>query len=499
MSTFLLLPICLSALVGVILLVWSLIDHIKGKDEYHEERLPLIHAVSIGTLCITAILTVITCFSDNQQAILFHLAQNMPVMLKIDDLGKFFALTVTLIWVPVGIYSTAYLKHEGNEKRFLGFYLLLYSVLLGINFSGNLVTMYFFYELMTLVSFPMVLHNGSREAIMASLKYLFYSMCGAYMGLFGIFFLNRYLDNLSFQAGGHMTNAILERNPQLILIAIFVMILGFSVKAGMFPLHAWLPTAHPVAPSPASAVLSGIIVKCGVLAIIRVIFYIVGPTILVGTWVNTALLTLSLITVFMGSLLAFREPVFKKRLAYSTVSQVSYVLFGLFVLTPEGFSGALQQVLFHAVVKCGLFLVAGVFLYKYNITRVDDLVGIGGKMPLTLWCYTFFALSLIGIPPTAGFISKWHLAQGALDSSAGPFRFLGPAVLLVSALLTAGYLLPITTKGFFPGKSEATPKRDEPPLRMLIPLIFLAALALLFGLFPGFVIDFAKQLTSSLW
>ena len=391
------------------------------------------------------------------------------------------------------------MKHEGEERRFFGFYLVVYGVLVALVFSGNLVTMYLFYEMMTLTSMPLVLHNGSKEAIMAALKYLFYSMCGAYLGLFGIFFLYKYCDTLAFVPGGSLNLTLLADHQGIVMVAVFAMLIGFGVKAGMLPLHAWLPTAHPVAPSPASAALSGIIVKCGVLAIIRTVYYVVGADFIRGTWIQTAWMVLTLMTIFMGSMLAFREPVFKKRLAYSTVSQVSYILFGLSALTPTAMTGALLHVVFHAFIKCTLFLTAGIFIFQCGKTRVEELYGIGKQMPKTLWCYTFASLALIGIPPTSGFVSKWYLAQGALEANIGIFSWLGPVVLLISALLTAGYLLPVTTNGFFPGKNCAQTewRKQEPPYRMLIPLGFLALMSVILGVFPNPLIRFFSQIASS--
>ena len=376
----------------------------------------------------------------------------------------------------------------------------VYRFLVGLAFSGNLVTLYLFYELMTLVSMPMVLHSGSRESIMAALKYLFYSMCGAYGGLFGIVFLYRYCDTLSFVPGGTLNAAAARGNGGILLVAVFVMLVGFGAKAGMFPLHSWLPAAHPVAPSPASAVLSGIIVKGGVLAVIRTVYYVAGPGFLRGTWVQYAWLTLTLVTVFMGSLLAYREPVLKKRLAYSTVSQVSYILFGLALLTPGAVTGALLHTVVHAFIKCGLFLTAGVFLYQSGYTRVEQLAGMGKKMPVTLWCYTIFALALTGIPPTGGFVSKWYLGEGALQSGIGVYAWLGPVVLLVSALLTAGYLLPVTMKGFFPGEEAEglDLARKEPSLCMVIPLVVLAALTLAVGILPNPLIHYIGGIVAAL-
>ena len=271
--------------------------------------------------------------------------------------------------------------------------------------------------------------------------------------LFGLFFLNRFADTLSFLPGGSLNMAAVAGNEQLMLVVAFSMIIGFSVKAGMFPLHAWLPTAHPAAPSPASAVLSGVITKAGVLGVIRLMYSYLGADFLRGTWVQTAYMCMTLLTVFTGSLLAYHEGHLKKRLAWSSVSQVSYILFGLSTLTPAGFVGALLHVVFHAVIKSCLFLSAGAVIYKTHKTNVTELRGIGKEMPVTIWCYTFASAALIGIPPASGFISKWYLAQGALEITTVPgfFNWLAPAVLLISALLTAGYLLPITVNGFLPG------------------------------------------------
>lgn len=453
-------------------------------------------AAILSTVILVALVlaTMYVTFFTEGKFTAFYLMKDIPIYFHIDALGKWFLVTVSIVWLLVGFYSIVYMEHEGGEKRFYIFYLLLYVVLVGLNAAGNLVTMYLFYEFMSLVSFPLVLHNGSREAIMASLKYLFYSMCGAYMGLFGIMQLYRHCVTLTFIPGGSLLAQALDE--KVVFIAIFVMIIGFGAKAGMFPLHAWLPAAHPVAPSPASAVLSAIIVKAGVLAIIRIIYYVVGPAAIAGTWVQYALMSLALLTVFMGSLLAFREPVFKKRLAYSTVSQVSYILFGLFVLNEAGFEGAMLHVCFHAFVKCGLFLTAGIFIVCLHKTRVEEFVGVGRKMPVAMWCYTFFSLALIGIPPTSGFISKWYLADGAMTANIGIFRYLGPAILLISALLTAGYLLPITMKGFFPGEEVGETEKKEPPRLMLIPLLVLAVLAVILGIFPNFLINYIREITA---
>ena len=496
MDIWIMLSVALPSAAGIILLAVSFLEHVRGKEKVSVKGLSVYTAAA---LVLSVALALYTAWSGERSLTLFTLLDQIPVFFRIDDLGRMFVTIVGIAWLLTGVYSFVYMKREGGEKRFFGLYLLLFGVLTGLAFSGNLITMYLFYEMMTLVSMPMVLHNGSREAVMASLKYLFYSLCGAYGGLFGIVFLYRYCDSLIFRPGGTLNMAVVQGHEGILLAAVFVMILGFGAKAGMFPLHSWLPAAHPVAPSPASALLSGTIVKFGVLAMIRTVYYIVGPAFVRDTWVQRAWMMLTLLTVFMGSMLAYREPVLKKRLAYSTVSQVSYILFGLSLLTPDAMTGALLHTAVHAFVKCGLFLTAGVFLHRFGYTRVDQLTGMGKKMPGILWCYTIFTLALIGIPPTGGFLSKWYLAEGALASGIPVFSWLGPVVLLVSALLTAGYLLPPVIKGFFPGEEAASLdlSKAEPSPCMLIPLVILAALALLLGILPNPLIRYVGEIAGA--
>lgn len=495
----LLLPVVVPVAAGLAVLMT------KGLD--HNRRVLL--SVVLGTLLFEVGL-VAWALAAGGRMVLWRITDSITLTLSVDMVSRLFAALTSGVWLLVGIYSVAYMAHEHKERRFFGFYLIVLGVLIGLDFSGNLITMYVFYELMTLTSLPLVLHEGTKEAVMAGLKYLFYSVAGAFLALFGIFVLMQICGNVDFTPGGVIARmedgamlCILQSSipshpvrEGLFLAALFCMLTGFGAKAGMFPLHGWLPTAHPVAPAPASAVLSGVITKSGVLAILRVIYFVAGPKTLEGTWVQNVWIFLTLITVFMGSMLAYREPVLKKRLAYSTVSQVSYVLFGLSVLEPQAFAGALSHVVFHSLIKNALFLSAGAIIAVTGRTQVKEMRGLGSTMPVLLGCYTVVSLALVGIPPASGFVSKWYLATGALASETGIWTWLGPVVLLVSALLTAGYLLPLTIQGFFPGKDSAKGSREENPSAkkgeaegaggwMLGPIGILTAGALLFGCFPG--------------
>ena len=481
----------LSILVPVLLgLGILLVKEIKSRK--------MLLTVTGAGLVLGAVLGLCVVFGGEAELFLFSFGKNLDIYFHVDDLGRLFALVVDVVWLISGFYAFEYMKHEQEEKRFFGFYVMVFGILHGLTFAGSMVTYYLFYELMTLLSVPLILHNRSKDAIKGGLKYLFYSLFGAYMALFGLFFLNRFADTLNFLPGGTLNMGAVTGNEALMLVVAFSMIIGFSVKAGMFPLHAWLPTAHPVAPAPASAVMSGIIVKMGVLGMIRVVYYLVGADFIRGTWVQTAWMSLSLVTVFMGSMLAYREKVMKKRLAYSTVSQASYILFGLSLLQPAAMTGALLHVAFHAVIKSCLFLSAGTIIYKTHKTNVSDLRGIGKEMPVAIWCYTFASAALIGIPPASGFISKWYLATGALASGTPVFSWLGPVVLLTSALLTAGYLLPITVNGFLPGADYdyAGLQKKEPGLTMLLPLLILAALAVVLGIFPNPLTAYVSEIAA---
>lgn len=467
---------------------------ILAKPEF-KSRKALIATAAVG-LALTTILSCVILQLGDMQLHLFTIGENMNIFFHADKMGRIFMTIVTIVLPLVGIYAFEYMGHYEQEQRFFGFYLMVYGVLLALSYAGNIVTFYLFYEMMSIFSMPLVFHFRTREAVMAGLKYLFYSLTGAYFVLFGIYFLNQYTTTLDFTTGGTLDMTKVAGNEGLLLVVAMSMIIGFGVKAGMIPLHAWLPNAHPIAPAPASAALSSIIVKMGVFGVMRVVYYLFGANFLRGTWVQYTWITLTLITIFFGSMMAYREKAFKKRLAYSTVSQVSYILFGMALMNPVALTGSLLHIMFHAVIKSALFMSAGAVIYKCGLERVDEMRGIGKKMPKIMWCFTLCSLALIGIPPASGFISKWHLAIGSLETGIPIVSWLGPVVLLISALLTAGYLLPIAIDGFFPGPEfdyEHLEKKD-PTKQMLVPIMILAAFAVLFGVFPNFFLDYMADL-----
>ena len=461
----------------------------RQKSEQHRDRLVL------TLIAVTAALVLLNCVVPARRLWLLTIQGDLGLVLSSDWLSKFFMVLAVCIWGLVAVFTRPYIRHAGRGGQFMGFCTMTLGVLMGLAQAANFVTMYMFFEVMSLITVPLVLHDATPASRRAGFKYLGYSVFGAGMALAGYFFIAYYLEVPDFRPGGAIDLARAAEHRPMLLIVYCLMVVGFGAKAGMMPMQSWLPTAHPVAPAPASAVLSGLITKGGVIAVIRVTYYMFGPEFLAGSWPQYVLLTLSLATVFTGSMLAYREKLLKRRLAYSTVSQVSYVLFGLLLLTPEGVQAALLQMVFHALAKDTLFLAAGAVIFSTRFTRVDQLRGIGRRMPVTMWCFTLASLSLIGIPPLAGFVSKWYLLDAGLEAPLQAFGIAGLVVLVVSALLTAGYLLPIVTNGFFPGRDFITERREVGP-EMTWPMIAFCAALVLLGLLPGTAIHWLGLLAA---
>ncbi len=444
------------------------------------------HIGYVAVMAATDLLAIVQMVRGGSARVI-SFGENVTLYFSLDGYVILFMAMVMVMYTCVLFYAFEYMKMEEREEVFFAFYFISYGAMLGVCMCGNLVSMYLFFELATLSTVPLVLHEMTREAITAALKYLFYSVGGAFMGLLAVFFVYYYGSGTrDFVAGGFLDPALTAGHEKLLLAMIFIGIVGFGTKAGMYPMHGWLPAAHPLAPAPASALLSGIITKAGIMVVIRMIYFSVGADFLRGTWVQTAWMCLAMLTILMGSTMAFREKNLKKRLAYSSISQLSYLMLALSVLSAGGLTGGLLHLMQHAVSKGTLFLCAGVFIYKLH-ERGVNLKGIGKQMPVTVWCFMIASLSLVGIPPMGGFASKWYIAQAALGDGMGVLSYLPPIVLLISALLTAGYLFPVVVDAFFPGEEfdSASLKKCEPSALMTIPMILLCAVALLVGLFAS--------------
>ncbi len=414
-----------------------------------------------------------------------------------DNFTRFSLTIVLFLYSMVLIYGMEYMKKEHRQEQFFIFFFVSLSAMIAVCFSRNPVTLYCCFEVATLSSMPMVLHEMDKESVRAGVKYLFYSIGGALMGLCGVLAVYTFSrGDASFVMGGFVDRIMISGSQQLFFAMILTGVIGFGTKAGIYPLHGWLPVAHPIAPAPASALLSGIIAKAGVIALVRLVYYSVGTDILKDTPVSDTWMILCMITIIVGSSMALLEKNLKKRLAYSTVSQLSYIMAGLSLMSDSGLKGGLMQMMAHATAKCCCFLAAGAVIYITGIRNVDEMKGIGKRLPVTMICFTLCSLSLIGIPPMGGFIAKWQLSCAALAKGSGIWNAAPVIVLVISALLTGGYLLPVVIDAFFPviagngsdaafakqGKAKEMQKNGEPVL-MVIPMVILTAAALITGLF----------------
>ncbi len=446
-------------------------------------------------LAATAAASVFCAIGGKSSFTVLSVTSSLTIAFSVDELSIFFSVFSCSIWLLAGIYSFGYMSHDAKQKRFYVFYLMTLGVINGIVFSANLFTLYIFYEAMTLLSFPLVMHEQTGEAIAAGKKYLIYSFIGAALALIGIFYFYNYSAGTTFSVSGVLSAAAFE-NKNMLLAVYFITIIGFGCKAGLFPLHSWLTAAHPQAPSPASAVLSGVITKMGVFAIIRTTFYVVGVDFVRGEWVQTTLIILAMASILIGSVIAFRTFKLKKRLAYSSISQVSYVLLGIFLLNETAFAAALLQVIFHGIAKSVLFMCAGSIITQTGKTDVNDMRGIGKEMKTTMLCFAAASLSLIGIPPMGGFVSKGYLVMGALSFSSEIIGYIASALLMLSALFTAGYLLPVSVNGFFPGDDyeyRSLKKIDVGFIMKFSPVVLtLAGIAI--AVYPHMLISLAQTL-----
>lgn len=431
---------------------------------------------------------------------LFRFTGNLSVSFRLDGLGTVFAGILSSLWPLATLYSFEYMKHEGHEKYFFMFYVITYGVTLGIALAEDILTMYFFYEMLSLVTLPLIMHTLTREAILASRTYLYYSLGGAAFAFIGMIFILTYGTTSVFVPGGVIDAAALGDRQGLMLLIYVLCFCGFSVKAAMFPFSSWLPKAG-VAPTPVTALLHAVaVVKAGAFTVIRVTYYSFGTELLRGTWAQMVVLGLTIFTIVYGCSRALKETHLKRRLAWSTVSNLSYILFGAALMTPLGLVGALSHMVFHAVMKICSFFCAGAVIYKTGRNYIHELRGFGWKMPKVFTIFTISGMALMGVPGLCGFISKWNLAKAAV-SSENPLGYLGVAALLVSALLTAIYMMTISIRAFFPGKDfdyDTISDVEDPNWMMILPLVIFVIAMFVFGLHPEPVIAALESIAAAM-
>ncbi len=423
-------------------------------------------------------------FRPQEAFTLVNFTGNLAIAFQLDGLGTIFAGLVSFLWPFATLYAFEYMTKEKHERTFFMFYTATYGVTLGIALADNFLTMYCFYELLTLVTLPLVMHTLTREAILASRKYLYYSIGGAAFAFIGMIFVITYGETSEFILGGVLDAAKLGGGKNLFLFIYVLSFFGFGVKAAICPLNSWLPEAG-VAPTPVTALLHAVaVVKSGAFAIMRLTFYCFGAEFLRGTWAQHLLLLVILFTIVYGCSMALRETHLKRRLAFSTVSNLSYILFGVALMTPLGLVGALSHMVFHAFMKISSFFCAGAIMHQTDRHYIHQLDGMARKMPKVFAIFTLSSFALMGAPGLCGFISKWNLASAAIESG-GLLSYFGVAALLLSALLTAMYMLNIVIRAYFPKTDfdfSSIADVKDPNWMMLLPLFVFAVGIVGFGL-----------------
>ena len=414
------------------------------------------------------------------------LTQGVSLQFRVDQFGLFFGVLASALWIATSVYSIGYVRglNEHAQTRYFFNFALCLSATMGIAFAGNLLTLFIFYEILTVSTYPLVIHKETEDAIMGGRKYLAYTLTAGVVILFAIIYIYTLTGTLDFRPGGFLSG---HGSPGALIFLFSALILGFGVKAALMPMHEWLPTAM-VAPTPVSALLHAVaVVKAGVFGCLRIILYVFGPEVLhdLNLWLIVAYF--ASFTVIVSGMYALAQDNLKRRLAFSTINNLAIIVMGAALLTPSAITGSIFHMGSHGFMKITLFFVAGAIYVKTHKENISELDGLGRQMPLTMGAFAIGAMGVAGTPPICGFISKWYLAMGSLEAHKVFFLL----VLLVSALMDVAYFFPIIYNSFFKSPKEpANPHFDEAPVRMVVPLVITAIISLILGLFPNAFFNF---------
>ena len=420
----------------------------------------------------------------NGNQIVYTLVEVVPgvaIRFRVDALGLLFACVAASLWIVTSAYSIGYMRglKEHSQTRYFIFFALALSATIGVAFSANLLTLYLFYEMLSLATYPLVTHHQDKEARASGRKYLTYIL-GTSIGLVLPAMLVCYYltGTLEFSNQGFLAGAC-NRGLAAVLLVFFIF--GFA-KAGIMPFHGWLPAAM-VAPTPVSALLHAVaVVKVGVFSIVRIITGVFGTELLSEFNLGVMICTIASVTIIVASLIALSQDNLKRMLAFSTIGQLSYIILGVGLLSPKGITGGMLHIAMHAFGKITLFFCAGAIFVATGKRNISEMVGIGRRMPWTMGAFFVGSLSIIGLPPTGGFISKWYLVLGTLEANQMTFLF----VLLSSSLLNAAYFMPVVYRAFFPppGTAMFENRVQEAPIFCMSPPVITAFISVVLFFYP---------------
>lgn len=413
----------------------------------------------------------------------FTIMLGFDFLLRVDRLSLLLVVLSTVLWFVTTSYANAYMREYPELSRFFGYFSMCVTASVGVALAGNLITFFIFYEFLTLTTYPLVIHHGDEEALRAGRTYLWYTLTGGSVLFIAVVWLLDLTGPVDFTPGG--TVAGLAQDYPNTLVAIFVLLIAsLGVKAALVPLHGWLPIAM-VAPAPVSALLHAVaVVKAGAFGIVRVIYDVYGVEFAWQQGLLQPVAIVAAVTIIYGSLRALGQDELKKRLAYSTVSQLSYIALGAAIIGPLSSTGSLVHLIHQGIMKITLFFCAGVIEKTLGFKKISEMKGIGKQLPLSMTALTLAAFGMIGIPPMAGFVSKWYLALGGLNAGQ---PWVVP-VLIASSLLNAAYFLPVVYTVWFEEPAEATKPKIivsglETRAAMLWPTLATALFSLAAGVF----------------
>lgn len=480
-------PSQLIALSIIIPFIGALLVVATGKIPNLREAVTLTTATILFTIVLA--ITDYTFQGVELRLNLIELFPGLGINFEVEPLGVLFALVASFLWIITTIYAIGYMRghHEVNQTRFFCCFALAISSVMAICFSGNLLTLFIFYEVLTLSTYPLVTHAGNDAAKQGGRVYLgiLLSTSVAFL-LFAILGTYSLTGTLDFKAGG-----IFDESHSKVVLGVLLVLFCYGIgKAAIMPFHRWLPAAM-VAPTPVSALLHAVaVVKAGVFSILKVVIYIFGLDELKNLDTTDIMLYIGAATILLSSCIAMTKDNLKARLAYSTISQLSYIVVGALLASSVAAAGAALHIATHAVGKITLFFCAGAIMVASHKKNISDMEGLGRQMPLTMAAFAIGAISIIGLPPMAGTWSKWYLSIGALEAD----KLIIVAVLMISSLLNIAYLLPIPIKAFFKGQpQDAKPwswsETKEAPLPILIALGVTSIGCLLLFFYPQPLID----------
>ncbi len=445
------------------------------------------YAAAIVTAVCTVLLLAPLRAGEVLELEILGLVPGLPLSFRLDSLGITFALLASGLWLVTTLYANGYARADDlrNRKRFFAAFAASIGAAMGIAFAGNLLTFFLFYEALTLATYPLVVHKETARAFAAGRRYLLFALGSGLALLTAVAWTWAITGTLEFTAGGFLQGAA---SPGALTTLFVLFVVGVSVKSAVMPMHSWLPAAM-VAPTPVSALLHAVaVVKAGVFGMMRVFGFVFGPESLAGITGPQVVAGLAAATILFGSLLALRQTNLKRRLAYSTIVHLSYIVLGTALLAPFAFTGAVMHMVNHGLAKITLFFCAGAIYATTHIEEIDDLRGLGHRMPWTFAAFTVGSLGLIGIPGLSGFVGKYFLARGAIEAD----QMMALAITVGASLFTAAYLLPIVRIAYFPGPvaeeaSEWHANTNEAPAALVAPPLVTALLVVVFGLVPAVI------------